>query len=221
MPIGAQRNVPGTGFVSLNDYLGANGDALNAQFANDAAQAHGIGDSFNAALGGVEGQAEAPAKASGIAATPPDGTGTDPYSTALGSAEKAQSLGTQFGSEAGMAGSAANPVSGEQSFNAALEQGAHGQDYSSLAGYLGGFSPSSVDAAWNAGSMKGIGEYTPPVAPAAPGTPDNPTNEPAYQSPAVGSQTSGITPWPYGKRPPPTGAPKQPGRARGGHIQED
>lgn len=183
------RNVGGTGFVSLGDYLGANSDALDAQFANDSTTAHGIGDSFNQVIGLVPGEAEAPAQASGVAATPPPEGGTDPYSTAIGAAEKAQGLATQFGSQGGLAGAGANPTSGEQSFNAALLSGAHGQDYSSLSGYLGGFTPGSVDEAWNAGSLKGIGEYAPPAQPQPQvdnGTPGS------TEDPALPPQTRGV-----------------------------
>lgn len=182
------RNVGGTGFVSLGDYLGANSDALDSQFANDSTTAHGIGDSFNQVIGLVPGEAEAPAKAAGVAATPPAG-GVDPYSTAIGAAERAQGLATQFGSQAGLAGAGANPVSAEQSFNAALLSGAHGQDYSSLSGYLGGFTPGSVDDAWNSGSLKGIGEYVPPAQGIGPI--DNGPGG-SIEDPAVPPQTRGV-----------------------------
>lgn len=199
------RNVGGTGFVSLGDYLGANSDALDAQYANDSTTAHGIGDSFNQVIGLVPGEAEGPAQASGVAATPPPENGTDPYSTAVGAAEKAQGLATRFGSQAGLAGAGQNSVSGEQSFNAALLSGAHGQDYSSLSGYLGGFTPGSVDDAWNAGSLKGIGEYVPP----AQTQPQVDNGMPgSVEDPAVPPQTSG-EPGPAGRRtsPHPIGPP--------------
>lgn len=182
----------GTGFVSLGDYLGANQDPLNAQYANDSQSAHDVGDSFNSLLGFVPSEAENMAKQTGAAGDPlnPLGSwnGADPYGRAMGAAQNAQDLSTKFGSQAGMAGAGRNPVSGDGSFNAALEQGAHGGDYASLSGYLKGFTPAAVDDAWNAGSAKGIGEWVDPYA-AKPGAPPVEPKDPGQPPGEQGSPT--------------------------------
>lgn len=128
--------MPALGNVTLGDYLGANRDVLNAGFQQDSTNAHQLGDTLSQQLGMVQQGAQDFASGHGTAAKPGD---VPDYQNATGSATQAQEQGRKYGSQYAMAGSGVNPVSGPDSFNAALEYGAHGGDYKSLSDFLGKF----------------------------------------------------------------------------------
>src|SRR5262249_25890661 len=81
------------------------------------------------------------------------------YTSALAAADQAREAGRKYGSEYGLAGSGANPVSGEQGFNAALAYGAHGGDYKTLGEWLTGVSQQSPQAELGRGNIEGMQIY--------------------------------------------------------------
>lgn len=161
------RDVGGTGFVGLNDYLGANQGVLDAGYAADTAAGHQQGDTLQGYIGQVAPGARSFAAEHGTEAQPGDVAG---YTSALTSADQARETGRKFGSEFGLAGSAANPVSGEQGFNAALAYGAHGADYKTLGDWLTGLSgqPEGEFARGNAQGMEDYRLAHPPLTPLDP-----------------------------------------------------
>ncbi len=178
------RDVGGTGFTSLSDYLNANQGTLDAGYQQDYQQAHQLGDSLNTQLGGLENAAVDMAGRSGTAPTDVPG-----YAAAQAQATQAQEMGNRFTSPAG------TDLTPEGSFNALLEHGAHGADYASLAGYLGGLGQAPAQAVAR-GTQEGLGIYnTPPNLPGSPGARNNrpqgaPTSPPPppdapYQDPAT------------------------------------
>lgn len=164
-----QRTIGGTGFTSLGDYVGANGDALDAQYDTDADQAHGVKDSYAASLGLIPASAEALGSQTGQIPDAPAGGLVPAYDTATSIENKiAPDLINTFAQRTG-GGGGANPVSGEDSFDAALQKGAHGGDYSTLASSLGGTGVGSIQKggaaqAWHNGGELGSEEYVPPTA---------------------------------------------------------
>lgn len=166
------RNVGGTGFVSLNDYLGANQGVLDAGYQQDYDQAHQLGDRLSGYLGQIEPGARTAAAASGAA---PDSGSVAGYTDAVNAGGQAKEMGRR----------AQNPfTAGGNPFDSALLSSAHGQDYQSLAGYLGGFG--NPDDALAKGSQEGIADYTaahqPPPAAAPPPEPESPYDR-AYVRP--------------------------------------
>lgn len=217
----SQRNVGGTGFTSLGDYLGANGDALDSQYNADATQANGIKDSYESYLGQIPGIAEQASKQTGQIASPasPTGSMAPAYENAVNIENKAapdmiNTLALRTGG-----GGGANPVSGEDSFNAALQKGAHGGDYSTLAAALGGSGVGSIQKggaaqAWRNGGELGAEEYVPPAG-APPAQPTHAPLDPVPNAPGdVATRPGGsppgapVTPAPI-HPPGPPGPPKK------------
>lgn len=166
--------MPALGIPTLSDYLGANRDVLDAGFRQDSATAHQTGDTLNQQLSLVQQSAQDFASSHGAAAKPED---VPDYQNAWDSSIHAQEQGRKYGSQYGLAGSGANPVSGPDSFNAALEYGAHGGDYKMLSDFLGGMStPESALAKGNAAGL-------------APKPPESPPPVPEDRNPRRGSGT--------------------------------
>lgn len=200
-------NRPELGFVSLGDYLGANKGPLDAGYQQDFTQAHALGDTLQSQLGMTEQEARNySGQHQGTAATAAQ---TPDYNNAATSAMQTQEMGRKFGSQSALAGSATDPTNPAASFNAALMYGAHGTDYGTLSGYLGGFGTGGPDASLAKGNREGLDDYLTPK-PAAPYDPEHPASlpservYPAHGAPGQGPYTQ-PNPHPPGRRP--IGAP--------------
>lgn len=170
------RDVGGSGFVGLNDYIGANQGVLDAGYTQDSAQAHQVGDT----LQGYINEIEPSALQQSAHGTPGDRAGINGYTSATAMAGTAGDLGRKLGSEGGLAGSGANPVSGEQGFNAALSYGAHGGDYHTLGQWLQGLAVAPEDA-YQRGTQTGLEIAS---RPASSGTAGGRHNKPSGELPS-------------------------------------
>jgi hypothetical protein len=193
------RDIGGTGFVSLNDYLGANQGVLDSGYQQDYDQAHQLGDRLSGYLGQIEPGARSAAAASGAA---PDSGSVAGYTDAVNAGGQAKEMGRR----------AANPFTAAGNpFDSALLYGAHGEDYQSLAGYLGGLG--NPDDALAKGTQEGIADYTaahqpPRVAPPPP-EPESP-----YDRQVRPGEDPRKPPQPYTPAPtftPNPNRPRQPG----------